>query len=541
MTVAAIPDRPVLADRLLATRDGLVSVAVGLGALEVGKASSTEVSLAAGAGMVAADLVGEVRERIRVGFDPLGEGFCAFRTAAERRMQGATYTPSSIVRSMTDWAANSGPAPEVVVDPGAGSGRFSVAAAMRFSAAQVVAVELDPLAALLARANFAALGLADRASVVVEDYRRMSLPGRGRTLFIGNPPYVRHHQIASQWKRWLTAKARSVGLSASQLAGLHVHFFLATALLGRPGDRGAFITSSEWLDVNYGSVVRELVLDRLGGRAIHVIAPEAEPFEGTQTTGAVTCFELGARPRALTLRRIKSVSELGALEDGQLVHRDRLAEAPRWTPLLRSARTHPDGYVELGELCRVHRGAVTGANRVFVVDPGHAMLPERVLFRSVTRARELFAARSELATGERLRTVIDLPADLDEFEGEELRAVERFLRAARRHGVHRGYIARNRRAWWAVGLRDPAPVLATYMARRPPAFVRNTAAARHINIAHGLYPRQPLPELALARLVEALRTSISVSQGRTYAGGLTKFEPREMERLFVPDVTVITP
>jgi hypothetical protein len=26
-----------------------------------------------------------------------------------------------------------------------------------------------------------------------------------------------------------------------------------------------------------------------------------------------------------------------------------------------------------------------------------------------------------------------------------------------------------------------------------------------------------------------------VDDGRTYAGGLTKFEPREMERLLVPD------
>ena len=39
----------------------------------------------------------------------------------------------------------------------------------------------------------------------------------------------------------------------------------------------------------------------------------------------------------------------------------------------------------------------------------------------------------------------------------------------------------------------------------------------------------------LARLVESLRRTVSVQDGRTYAGGLTKFEPREMERLAVPD------
>jgi hypothetical protein len=86
-----------------------------------------------------------------------------------------------------------------------------------------------------------------------------------------------------------------------------------------------------------------------------------------------------------------------------------------------------------------------------------------------------------------------------------------------------------------VGLREPAPILATYMARRPPAFTRNLAGARHINIAHGLYPRVDLPDDAVERLLAALRRSVTVHDGRTYAGGLTKFEPREMERLPVPD------
>jgi hypothetical protein len=116
----------------------------------------------------------------------------------------------------------------------------------------------------------------------------------------------------------------------------------------------------------------------------------------------------------------------------------------------------------------------------------------------------------------------------------ERRAVERFLGVARSLGAHRGFIATHRKAWWSVGLREPAPILATYMARRPPAFVRNPNLARHINVAHGLYPRERLPHSTLDALARYLSTSTSVSEGRTYAGGLTKFEPKEMERLLIP-------
>ena len=86
-----------------------------------------------------------------------------------------------------------------------------------------------------------------------------------------------------------------------------------------------------------------------------------------------------------------------------------------------------------------------------------------------------------------------------------------------------------------MGLREPAPILATYMARRTPAFVVNRAGARHLNIAHGLYPREPASPELLRLLAEYLRTSVTRREGRTYAGGLTKFEPREMERLLVPE------
>ena len=123
----------------------------------------------------------------------------------------------------------------------------------------------------------------------------------------------------------------------------------------------------------------------------------------------------------------------------------------------------------------------------------------------MTKARELFAAGAALAAAHHLRRVIDLPADLDLLDASARTVVDRFLRQAKVRGAAEGYVARNRRVWWRVGLRQPAPILATYMARRPPAFVRNLVGARHINIAHGLYPRQPLHDHALDRLAAALR------------------------------------
>lgn len=520
----------------------LLAVAMGLGASTVEGWSAAETALIARTigqypilspdAQVALTVA---PEEIAFRMDPLGEVFCALRGAEERRPLGAVYTPPAIVRAMLDWAARQG-APQRVVDPGAGSARFLVAAGRRWPNAELVGVELDPLAAILARAHLAAAGMAARATVLCQDYRESNLGDvEGATLYLGNPPYVRHHQIDAVWKQWYTATARVRGFDASQLAGLHAHFFLATAQHARPGDVGVFVTAAEWLDVNYGRLVRELLLRDLGLETLVMIEPTALPFEGTATTAVITGFRVGRRVQGVGLARIAALEDLGALQPEQTVRQERLEAAPRWTPLFRAAVERRAGHIQLGELFRVHRGQVTGMNRVWIAGAHSRMLPDSVLFPTVTRAKELIRAGEILMPGVQLRQVIDLPVDLDALVGEERRQVEQFLAYARARGAAESYVARNRRAWWAVGLRRPAPILATYMARRPPVFVRNQAEARHINIAHGLYPREPLDEATLRGVALYLSRTATQDQGRTYAGGLTKFEPREMERLLIPD------
>src|SRR5262249_37503628 len=183
----------------------LVGAALGLGADQVRGWSARERAVAAAAPSPRQLLVpvGELRDRIRAGEDPLGEAFGRIRTAESRRTLGQTYTPPPIVGSMVGWAAGRGQ-PERVVDPGTGSGRYLLAAGAAFPAAALVGTDIDPVATLMTRGNLAAAGLAGRAEVRLADYRRLALPPvPGSTLFLGNPPYVRHHQIEPAWKQWL--------------------------------------------------------------------------------------------------------------------------------------------------------------------------------------------------------------------------------------------------------------------------------------------------------------------------------------------------
>ncbi len=499
------------------------------------KLSAREARLAKAGSPPSKTLLKKTRAAILAGNDPLGSAFCVLRSPGKRREKGAIYTPFKIVDAMIEWAAVEPVPPSRIVDAGAGSGRFLVRAAAKFQKATLVAVETDPLATLLLRANAAALGFAERLSIKHIDFRRLTLrPVSGPTLFIGNPPYVRHHEISERWKTWFADTARKMGFPASKLAGLHIHFFLKTREIARPGDYGTFITAAEWIDVNYGSVLRKLLADGLGGAALHVIDPKAQPFADTMATGAIACFRVGHRPDTLTVRAVKTLDRLAPLSQGRTVLWRDMVAAPKWTPLIQNAPRRSAGMMELGELFRVHRGQVTGGNAVWIAGEHAKRLPERFLFKTITSARELIAAGDVLASAENLKRVIDLPIDLSELSRTEKTAVRRFLEWAKKMDADKSYIATHRRVWWSVGLREPAPILCTYMARRPPHFVRNVAGARNINIAHGLYPRQNLSTELLDTIVRVLNSSSTKDGGRTYAGGLIKFEPKELERLPIP-------
>ena len=180
-------------------------------------------------------------------FDAAGLALCESLDAEFRRAQGITLTPGWLVDLMLQRLAAAGPF-RTIVDPGAGSGRFCIAAAKRFPGARVVAVERSEAMLAVLRSNLKSEGLADRVEVVPGDFRDVRVELSGRAAFVGNPPYVRHHGIEPAWKLWYATTMARFGQRASKLAGLHLHFLARVAELARPGDQLCFVTSAEWLD-----------------------------------------------------------------------------------------------------------------------------------------------------------------------------------------------------------------------------------------------------------------------------------------------------
>jgi predicted RNA methylase len=518
----------------------LLSIAAGLGAATTGgPLTPSEGALLSSAQVPDPAAVTAARDGILAGGDPLGDELLRIRTPAERRPDGAFYTPAELVEPMVEWALGQGVTR--VVDAGCGSGRFAAAVARRPRPRPpaIVAVDSDALATILTRAVLGVLGVQD-VRVLHASYLTGTLPeSPGRTAWIGNPPYVRHHDLDADVKRWAAEAGAELGHPVSSLSGLHAYFFLATALHAQPGDVGTFVTSAEWLDVGYGALIRHLLMDWLGLESLHVLDPRAVPFEDVMTTAAIACFRAGNRPPNVRLQAVAELAELDGLARGTPVARTVLELSTRWTALLHGRLEAASG-TRLGHIVRVSRGLATGANEYFLVTRERAV--ELGILEwcrpAITSAEEILDAGGIVRDGPTRRLLFAPPSDVDRTAHP---ALDRYLRRGeRRQGdvpaVRRRYITSHRNPWWHHGpLRTP-PIVASYMARRPPVFALNPDGLVLVNIAHGLYPRCGLSHEQLGTLVlhlNGLRETFR-GQGRTYHGGLEKFEPREMEALAIP-------
>ena len=462
-----------------------------------------------------------------------GDLYCQTHGPAARRPHGITLTPPWLVESMLDQLGAD--AFDTVIDCGAGTGRFSIAAAQRFPQARVLAVEQHPDMLRLLQERLKRSGLAQRVQVIEGDFRRVAIPRRGRCLFIGNPPYVRHHDIEPLWKAWYQGGMRACGIAASQLAGLHLHFLLRAADLMQAGDALCFVTSAEWLDNGYGSAARALLA---GNSALAVQSLwVAEPDEAVFPDALVSCAVVHARSAAGAPGNAVQAGAIGAqaLRPVRSVARAEFAASNRWSSWCRPTLAASAQGIELGELFRVTRGQVTGGNRAWVLPADQQSLPAGLAVACVTRAQEIIDGSVQMpGAAKHFKRIVNLPRDLDSLSDEWRQAAERFVEHARALGADQGYIARHRKPWYALDMRSPPAAFVSYMGRRPPVFMPNPWRLTFINIAHGLYPRQPITAATLQRVLAHLNTTTDIFSGRVYGGGMTKFEPSDVSRLRLP-------
>ena len=218
----------------------------------------------------------------------------AAKTPLERNRLGQFATPSLLASDVLDHARRLIPAdmPVRFLDPGIGTGSFYAALLGAFSASCIAAAtgfEIDPHYGEPARTLWQAYPL----DIHLDDFTRAlpPPPSERYNLIVCNPPYVRHHHMEPAEKtRLQQATAASCGMRLGGLAGLYCHFMgLGHAWLAEDGIAG-WLIPSEFMDVNYGGVLKKYLLTQVELLRIHRFDPKELQFADALVSSAVVWF-----------------------------------------------------------------------------------------------------------------------------------------------------------------------------------------------------------------------------------------------------------
>ncbi len=268
--------------------------------------------------------------------DVVGRIFQRLISPDERHRWGQHFTGDDVVDLINAFCIRNADA--AVLDPACGSGSFLVRAYYREHHLNPRKPHLALLSELfgcdialypshLATLNLAAREINDEANYpriarrdffdIGPDKPFCSLPDgdgvREVTLplldaVVGNPPYVRQERVGSEGKAKMakTVADRWPGLKLSGRSDAHCYFWPAAAYFLREGGHFGFLTSSSWLDVEYGFALQRWILENF--RIIAICESEAEPwFEDARVKTCVTILQRCTDRRARLATRVKFV------------------------------------------------------------------------------------------------------------------------------------------------------------------------------------------------------------------------------------------
>ena len=452
------------------------------------------------------------------------------------------FTPYSIAELMIKWLLGNENL-QTVLEPAFGLGVFSRALLSQKNDIQIKGFEIDNLIFEKAKQEFSGT---EKLNLLLQDYMFNDWHNKYDGI-ICNPPYFKFHDYDN--KNILKEVETKLKCKLNGFTNLYTLFLLKSIHQLKPNGRCAYIIPSEFLNSDYGKLVKTYLLKTDTLRHIIVIDFEENVFDDALTTASIILCANDNKTDKIQFTNIHSISELSIIEKliadypilsetSKTYSFSELNPEIKWKAYYQSQNGYKfENVVPFSTYAKVVRGIATGANDYFTFNLSKAKkynIDEQFLLPCVCRSADVQGNLFTKSDFEELKNR-DKNVFLINIINAKSENVAKYLIKGEQEKINKKFLTASRNPWYSLEKRPPAPIWVSVFNRTGLRFVRNEAGVSNLTTFHCVYPQKNIfsnvsIDLLFAYLLTDTARQIFDDNSREYGNGLQKFEPNDLNK-----------
>ncbi len=469
-----------------------------------------------------------------------------------RKKYAQFFTPFFIADLMAKWILGNKQL-KTILEPAFGLGVFSRAILNHKQDVHIKGFEIDKTIFDNAKHYFKDT---KNVNILQQDYMYNDWQNKYDGI-VCNPPYFKFHNYDN--KNILKEIETHLKCNLNGFTNLYTLFLLKSIHQLNENGRCAYIIPSEFLNSDYGKLVKKYLVKSKTLRHIIVIDFEENVFDDALTTASIVFCANDTLTNKVQFTNVQSVKDLHKIDDlivnypnfsdtKQIYNFSELNPEIKWKAYYQKQNSLKfKNLVPFSTYAKVVRGIATGSNEYFTFNISKAKefnIKEHYLLPCICSAKDVKTSFFTVDDFEKLKQN-DKSVFLFNAHNLNDENVVSYIQKGENEGIDKKYLTASRKIWYRLENRLPAPIWVSVFNRTGLRFIRNEANISNLTSFHCVYLNKAnlFPEidsdLLFAYLLTDTAKLIFSDNSREYGNGLQKFEPNDLNKAMMLDLSLL--
>lgn len=468
-----------------------------------------------------------------------------------RKKYAQFFTPQPVADLMSDWLLGNDRC-KTILEPAFGLGIFSRTLLNTKQDLLIKGFDIDETILTKAKQHFNNFS---NITLNCEDYMFNDWRNKYDGI-ICNPPYFKFHDYDN--KHILQEIESNLKFKFNGFTNLYTLFLLKSIFQLNKDGRAAYIIPSEFLNSDYGKLIKEYLLKTKTLRHLFVIDFKENVFDDALTTASILLLANDKNNSEINISTIDSKSDLQMIKSyidsypkgkGEFSFAlNELDSNIKWRKYYQLQNSiNYNNLVPFSTYAKVVRGIATGANGYFALKPSKAneyAIPKSNLLPCICKAKDV---KTNFFTINDFKNLVENDELTYLFNGQcsESEKVGNYIKKGEQEGINKKFLTKSRKPWYSIENRPPAPIWVSVFNRNGVKFIRNEANISNLTTFHCVYPTNSNLfskiniDLLFAYLLTNVAKEIFNDDRREYGNGLKKFEPNDLNKSKMLDLSIL--